>query len=117
MSSIPSGQHHAAILFAKGSKLQVTYRPTPIPGPNELLVEVKSVALNPVDHYQRDFGAAVTQYPTVLGSDVTGTVISVGSSVSTSFVKPGDRVTAFATGYFANSDPDYGAFQKRVIVP
>jgi NADPH:quinone reductase-like Zn-dependent oxidoreductase len=117
MSSIPPNHHLAAILPSAGSPLQITHRPTPTPGPNEVLIEVKSIALNPVDWAQREFGAMVTQYPTVLGSDVAGIVISTGSSIASSHLKPGDRVVAFASGYFHNSDPDYGAFQKRVIVP
>lgn len=116
-SSIPSGQHLAAILPSKGSALEVTQRLTPTPGSNELLIEVKSIALNPVDWHQRDNGFAIASYPAVLGSDIAGTVVSAGSSVPSDAPKPGARVAAFAPCFFVNSDPDYGAYQTRVLVP
>ena len=75
-TSTPSGQHLATILPSKGSALEVTCRPTPHPGPNDLLIEVQSIALNPVDWYQRDWGLAIASYPAVLGSDIAGTVVS-----------------------------------------
>ena len=59
----------------------------------------------------------IASYPTVLGSDVAGTVVSVGSCVSSDTFKPGSRVAAFATGFFVQGAPDYGAFQKRVLIP
>ena len=118
MSSPPSGQHLAAILPSKGSALEVTHRPPPTPGPAELLIEVKSIALNPVDYYQRDYGfPPLTSYPSVLGSDIAGTVVSAGSSVPSDAPKPGTRVAAFATAFFMQGAPDYGAFQTRVLVP
>ena len=113
-----SEQHLAAILPSKGSRLEVTHRSTPTPGPTELLVAVKAVALNPIDVYQRDFGfPPITHYPAVLGSDVAGTVISAGSTVSSDAPKPGTRVAAFAPCFFVQGAPDYGALQTRVLVP
>ncbi|KAE8451324.1 hypothetical protein EG329_003953 [Mollisiaceae sp. DMI_Dod_QoI] len=107
-------QHLAAILKSKGSFLELIHRPTPTPGPDELLIEVKSIALNPADHAQRDLGILIASYPIILGSDVAGIVISTGSSVSPQF-KAGDRVLAFVSAYFENSNLDYGAFQTRVL--
>lgn len=117
MPSVAPGHHLAAILPSKGARLEVTERPTPAPGPNELLIEVKSIALNGVDGFQRKAGFMLTHYPAVLGSDVAGIVLSVGSAVNAEDLKPGTRVAAFATAFFAKGDPDYGAFQTRVIVP
>ena len=51
MSSI--SEHAAAVLESKGSPLTVVNRATPSPGPNEVLVEVKSIALNPIDYYSK----------------------------------------------------------------
>lgn len=112
-----SGQHLAAISPAKGSKLEIKERPTPTPGPNELLIEVKSIALNPVDGYQRDFGAFVSGYPAVFGSDVGGVVVKAGSSVGHDAPKPGTRVTAFAPAFYQQGSPKYGPFQRYVLVP
>ncbi|KAK5019256.1 hypothetical protein LTR16_000372 [Cryomyces antarcticus] len=80
-TSIPPGQHVAATIPSKGSALIVTHRPAPGPGPNELLIEVKCIALNPIDWKQRGSGFAVASYPTIVGSDLAGTVLSIGSSV------------------------------------
>lgn len=109
-------QHLAAILPGKGLPLSVQNRPTPTPGPTELLISVSSIALNPVDWKQRDYGYAITTFPAVLGSDIAGTVVSVGSCVGPDAPKPGARVTAFATS-FAGGRQDYGALQTKVLVP
>ncbi|RYP03457.1 hypothetical protein DL764_005138 [Monosporascus ibericus] len=69
------GTHNAAILPQKGGPLSVGERATPEPGPNTVLIEVKAVALNPVDYHQRDFGMPpVPIYPAVIGSDISGVV-------------------------------------------
>ncbi|KAI1329925.1 GroES-like protein [Xylariaceae sp. FL0255] len=107
--------HKAAILPEKQSRLAVVERDTPEPGPDEILLEIKCVALNPVDQYQRDFGfPPVAQYPTIVGSDAAGIVAKVGSNVST--VAPGTRVMALASGFFQNNNPDYGSFQEYALV-
>ncbi|KAI0595506.1 GroES-like protein [Biscogniauxia sp. FL1348] len=108
--------HKAAVAHATGQPLKVEERPTPNPGPEELLIDVKSIALNPVDVYSRGHGFALDAYPAVFGSDVGGIVLKAGTGVSSAF-KPGTRVSAFAPAYFARGAPDYGAFQERVLVP
>lgn len=111
------GQHLAAVLHDKGSALSVEHRQTPAPGPAELLVEVRSVALNPIDWKQRASGFHIAGYPTVLGSDVAGIVLSAGPAVPADAPKPGSRIAAFASAFFTEGDPNYGALQTRVIVP
>ncbi|KAI1452020.1 GroES-like protein [Annulohypoxylon moriforme] len=108
--------HLAAVAVAKAQPLEVQERQTPKPGPDELLIEVKSVALNPLDCKTRDFGFAIAGYPAVFGSDVGGVVIQPGSEVSDIF-KPGTRVAAFAPSFFVKGAPDHGAFQQRSIIP
>ena len=110
-----SATHLAAILPQKGGPFTVGERATPEPGAGEILIEVKAVALNPVDYYQRDFGMPpVPTYPTVIGSDAAGTIKKVGPNVSSSLV-PGSRVLGFASGFYNGGSPDYGAFQKLVL--
>ncbi|KAL3485451.1 chaperonin 10-like protein [Aspergillus germanicus] len=110
-----SSTHYAAILPQKGGPLSVEQRPTPEPGPNEILIEVKAVALNPCDYYQRDFGfPPVPIYPAVIGSDTAGIVAKVGSSVTTA-PPPGTRVIAFASSFYQNGSPDHGAFQQFAL--
>lgn len=114
--AIPS-RHQAAVLVKVGQPFEVEERTTPHPGPNQLLIEVHSIAMNPVDHFQRDYGFHVSHTPAILGSDISGIVVAAGSSVSESLAKVGNRVTASARAFYAEGEPDYGAFQKYVIVP
>ncbi|CAI7589656.1 unnamed protein product [Penicillium pancosmium] len=107
--------HEAATLPSKNTPLKLTTRQTPTPGPNELLIEVHALALNPVDHHQRDTGFFIQEYPAILGSDVAGVIISSGP-LTRATMKPGTRVTALASSFF-NAGADYGAFQRRVLVP
>ncbi|MCJ1288162.1 hypothetical protein MMC26_007517 [Xylographa opegraphella] len=109
--------HQAAILPQKGGPFSVGERPTPEPGPNEVLIEVKAVALNPVDYYQRDFGMPpVPVYPAVVGSDAAGIVAKVGSKVSTGLA-PGDRRNALAQSEGVVALPDALSFEKGAVFP
>jgi NADPH:quinone reductase-like Zn-dependent oxidoreductase len=109
--------HLAAVSPAKGHPFELQARPTPKPGPDELLIAVKSVALNPADAYMRDQGLFIPVYPTVIGFDMAGLVLEVGHNVPTSF-RPGiTRVAAYAASVWKSCDPDYGAFQERCLVP
>ncbi|KAJ9630618.1 hypothetical protein H2203_001141 [Taxawa tesnikishii (nom. ined.)] len=114
--SAPEGHHIAAISTEKGVPLTLTHLPTPTPGPDELLVEIKAVAMNPIDYYQRDLGfPPITHYPSVLGHDMSGIVIAAGSSVSG--LKPGARVAGLGSCYDTQGKPEYGAFQQKTIIP
>ena len=107
--------HQAAILPQKGGPLSVVERATPKPGPNEILIEVKAVALNPVDYFQRDIGMPpIPSYPAVVGSDVAGLVVEVGSDVSKA-PRSGSRAIALASSFFEGGSQDHGAFQKYVL--
>ncbi|MFB6162183.1 MAG: NADPH:quinone reductase [Halococcoides sp.] len=66
----------------------------PAPGPEELLVRVGATSVNPVDTYIREGAYEPADLPWIPGSDLAGTVESVGDSVET--FGPGDRV--YATG-------------------
>ncbi|KAI7484886.1 Inosine-5'-monophosphate [Hortaea werneckii] len=99
--------HLAAIATGKGQPLAVQSRRTPKPGPDELLVQVKAVGLNPADHIMRDQGLFIKSYPTVLGFDTSGLVLEVGIT----------RIAAYAAAVFKACDPDYGAFQEVCLVP
>lgn len=63
---------------------------TPEPGPHDLLVNIKAIAVNPVDTKIRGRVAATEDSPKILGWDAVGVVAAVGSEVS--LFKPGDRV-------------------------
>jgi NADPH:quinone reductase-like Zn-dependent oxidoreductase len=118
--------HLAAVSLAKGQPFEVQVRPTPEPGPGELLIAVKSVALNPADGLMRDQGLFIPTYPTVIGFDIAGLVLKVGENVPIGdtdenlgpVFRPGvTRVAAYAASFWRSYGPDYGAFQERCLVP
>ncbi|KIW59382.1 hypothetical protein PV05_03835 [Exophiala xenobiotica] len=111
--------HQAAIIPSKGQPFIIESRPTPQPGPNEVVISVAAIAMNPVDYFQRDMGFFIANYPAIIGSDVAGTIEAVGSSVSAPF-KKGVRVLAFASSFYHQGEPnvnDYAGFQAKVLVP
>jgi NADPH2:quinone reductase len=65
--------------------------PRPDPGPGQLLLKVRAVALNPIDLYIRSGMVAFPlAFPYVIGCDVAGTVAEVGPGCQR--FKTGDRV-------------------------
>ncbi|KXJ88028.1 chaperonin 10-like protein [Microdochium bolleyi] len=111
-----SGTHRAALNAEKAAPLSVSSRPTPNPGPGQVLISVRAVGLNIVDTIMRDMGFMITEYPCVLGSDVAGTILATGTSGVPESFKPGTKVAAFASAFFQHGKPDYGAFQEVVLV-
>lgn len=103
----------AGILKEQEARLVFEERPIYQPGADEVLVKNHAIATNPVDYKMQDTGLFVGAYPTILGSDIAGTVEAVGSAV-TKF-KQGDRVTAFAD-VLITKDSRSGAFQEYTIV-
>ncbi len=77
--------------FGTADVLQVGELPTPEPGPKEVRVAVKAVALNHLDIWvRRGIGNPHLKLPHVLGADVAGVVDAVGPG--TTVAQPGDRV-------------------------
>ncbi|SCV51901.1 related to toxD protein [Fusarium fujikuroi] len=111
--------HLAAVCPGKGQPFQVQPRSTPKPGPDELLIAVKSVALNPADVIMRDQGLFITEYPTVVGFDMSGLVLQVGENVPAGDdgFQPGTRVAAYSASAWRGCAPDYGPFQEKCLVP
>lgn len=112
--------HQAAMSSSPGQPLTIQSRPTPMPGPNELLIAVKSVALNPADVYMRDMGLFIPSkmYPTVVGFDVAGLVLEIGANVPTDTFHPGvTRIAALTASFWRSCEPNYGAFQEQCLVP
>ncbi len=73
------------------SVLKLEEVPTPRPSPDQVLVRIRAIGVNPVDTYLRsntdNRGPALPYTP---GSDAAGVVEAVGEGVAN--VKPGDRV-------------------------
>lgn len=109
--------NHAAWLKAKQDPTMVvepaSYTP---PSANELVIQTKAIALNPVDFGIQSIGILVTQYPAIVGCDVAGEVVEVHPSLVSQFAV-GDRVIGAATplalkdGVFC-----YAGFQEYVVL-
>ncbi len=94
----------AVQLHAYGGVDQLFYEdvPEPKPGAGEILVKVAATSLNPVDWKLRrgDLKNSMPlQLPAILGRDVAGTVVSLGSS--TQGFQPGDRVMGLVNRAYA----------------
>ncbi|KAK8099441.1 oxidoreductase [Apiospora kogelbergensis] len=115
-------ENRAAYLMGeKVRPLAVKPAPYTPPGPNQILVRVAAVAVNPIEYIKQDLGGLLygwVKCPHVLGSDVAGTVVEVGGSEeATGRFRPGDRVVGQALGSekkFNNST--MGAFQHYVLL-
>ncbi len=76
--------------------------PDPVPGPNDVLVRVAAASVNPIDYKRR---AGLTrdfypmQFPSLIGVDISGTVLKIGPGVRDFVV--GDRVFAMADNTYA----------------
>jgi NADPH:quinone reductase-like Zn-dependent oxidoreductase len=110
--------NEALWLESRRGTFRVGPAPTPRPGPGQLVVRALAVALNPVDAVPglaRRFVYPWLRYPTVLGTDVAGEVVAVGTGVDR--FRVGDRVVGFATGQEKHvNDPAQGAFQRLVVL-
>lgn len=89
----------AAYLTATKAPLEVRTAPYPTPADDEIIIKTHAVAFNPVDYALQERGPETfpwLTFPTILGFDIAGQVVSVGPLV-TKF-KVGDRVTGLAAG-------------------
>ncbi|KAJ5922476.1 Polyketide synthase enoylreductase [Penicillium verrucosum] len=70
------------------------------PGPNEVLVKNSAVAINPIDFMvQDDAFLDYLQYPHILGCDVAGEIVEIGSEVKRFVV--GQRIIGYGFPYLA----------------
>ena len=111
--------NHAALLLpAKRADLLVADLPDVAPGPGEIAVRARAVAVNPFDRLIRTIGdliAGYLVYPAVLGTDVAGEVVAVGAGVSR--FRVGDRVLGHAAGLEkSRNNAAEGAFQEQVLL-
>ncbi|HEX4231351.1 MAG TPA: NADP-dependent oxidoreductase [Bryobacteraceae bacterium] len=95
---------HAILLHGYGGVDQLVYEDAPKPQikPNEVLVRVLATSVNPIDWKIRE-GALKERmhlnFPVILGRDVAGEVVEVGSQVKD--FKPGDRVMGLVNESYA----------------
>ena len=104
----------AWLTAAKSNPLEVKTAPYTSPGENEIVIKNGAVAVNPIDWKVQDYAFFPLIYPAILGQDVSGTVVQVGSAVSR-FSK-GDRVLGYALS-LVTQKPSDGGFQEYTVVP
>ncbi|WP_429580003.1 zinc-binding alcohol dehydrogenase family protein [Paraburkholderia youngii] len=87
-----------------------TELPKPEPGPRDLLVKIRAIAVNPVDTKVR--AGMLGDTPRLLGWDAVGTVEAIGTAVT--LFKVGDEV--FYAGSIAcpGSYAEYGLVDERI---
>lgn len=113
--SSQSGQTHKALLLDKPSTpFRIGDVDTSAPAPDEVVIQVTAVAINPVDWKSQDTGLFLVAYPSILGEDVAGRVVSTGSSVTR--FKPSDRVLAHCH-FLMTKETKQAGFQELVCVP
>jgi NADPH:quinone reductase-like Zn-dependent oxidoreductase len=89
----------AAWLDAPYSDLTVRPAPYTAPAADEIVIRNRAVAVNPLDTVKQSTGHMMYRWlphPSVLGEDVAGEVVEVGSAVTR--FRVGDRVLAYAVG-------------------
>jgi NADPH:quinone reductase-like Zn-dependent oxidoreductase len=97
--------------YDKKQALRLGDMPEPVPGPDDVVVEVEAAGLNPLDSKIRngDFKPILPyKPPLVLGHDLAGTVVEIGAKVRR--FKLGDAV------YARPRDGRIGAFAERIAV-
>jgi NADPH:quinone reductase len=103
----------AAYIEETGPAESILYGELPPPqlGARQCLIQVGAVSVNPVDTYIRSGQVPMAlPKPFILGCDVAGTILEVGSEV-TSF-RPGDRVWGTNQGLLGRQ----GTFSEQVAV-
>jgi NADPH2:quinone reductase len=109
----------AAILDHHGAPFRIGPIACPKPGPGEVLVRIKSSAVNPLDLKIRAGEAAHARQPlpAILGIDLAGVVEAVGSGV-TAF-RSGDEVYGMTGGVggLQGSLADYAAVDADLLAP
>jgi NADPH:quinone reductase-like Zn-dependent oxidoreductase len=104
MSAAPTNK--AAYLVAAATPLQVKPAPYPLPADDQVIVKTRAVAINPIDHFIQTLGPDVFSWvhlPAILGYDVAGEVVALGSGVTR--FKLGDRVAGLAEAAFQEQVP------------
>jgi NADPH:quinone reductase-like Zn-dependent oxidoreductase len=107
----------AAWLDSPFADFTVRPAPYPTPAPDEIVIRNRAVAVNPLDAVKQSTGNLMygwLPYPSVLGEDVAGEVVGVGSAVTR--FREGDRVFAYAVGMEKGSDhAAEGGFQNFTL--
>lgn len=108
-----SSNQAAWLTAPKALNFTVRAAPYTPPASNEVIVKTSAIAINPVDWMIQDEAAFPLTYPAIIGEDIAGEVVEIGSSASR--FKKGDRVLGFAIS-LSSKRPCDGAFQEYVVL-
>ncbi len=86
-----------ALLLSEYKQLEVVNLPIPVPGPQEVLVQVAACGICGSDVHGYDGSSGRRIPPVIMGHEAAGTIAAVGSEVSG--LAEGDRVTFDSTAY------------------
>lgn len=104
--------------FGGPEVLEVVEKPTPAPGPGQVLVRVRAAGINFFEALMRENRYAVTpQLPAVPGVEVAGTIERLGGGVSGLEVGARVAVPLFATGAHVGGYVEYVAIDSGLVVP
>ena len=91
MSTSTSATQKALFLTKASGDFILSTSPIYKPGKDEVLVKIHAAALNPVDwKLSNGFGNFLSNFPTILGTDIAGEVVELGEGVTDLAI--GDRV-------------------------
>jgi zinc-binding alcohol dehydrogenase family protein len=89
--------------------------PAPVPGPRDLMVEVRAISVNPVDTKMRVRAAPAPGETRILGWDVAGVVKAVGSEVR--LFRPGDEVFYAGALDRPGANAELHVVDERIVGP
>jgi NADPH:quinone reductase-like Zn-dependent oxidoreductase len=100
---------------AKTKPFEIKSAPYTKPGNNEIVVKNAALGINPIDWMQQEMGYFPIDYPAIIGEDVAGEVVEVGSAAASQGFRQGDRVLGYALS-LATKRPSDGAFQNYTVL-
>ncbi|KAI9709940.1 MAG: hypothetical protein M1820_003018 [Bogoriella megaspora] len=108
-------QHNALLITELQKPLKLGKRPTSAPEAGEVLIKVHAAGLNPHDSKGKEFGLFTSDYlpAAVLASDLAGTVVSVGPSVTK--YRPGDKIFG-QSNFIGGKISDQAGLQEYAIL-
>ncbi|KAL3445836.1 chaperonin 10-like protein [Aspergillus insuetus] len=119
--TLPPPNHAALLTGLNARPLSIEETADRYPNENELVVRVHAVAINQIDWKMQDEPWTDFKYPLILGVDVAGEVVHVGSEVNDGAnrglhqISVGDRVAGHALR-LATRDDRHAAFQEYAVL-
>ncbi|KIW64132.1 hypothetical protein PV04_09087 [Phialophora macrospora] len=97
----------------KAHPFEIKPAPLGTPGAGQILVKNHAVAINPIDNKLQQLAFYPLAYPTILGQDVAGEIVTLGPDVAGFDV--GDRVIGVTAGFSTKQNTEK-AFQAYTIL-